>query len=703
MESIRYPEHMVFGLDIGTRSIVGTVGYKENERQFKVVAQVTRLHETRAMMDGQIHDIGKVSDTIRDVKNELERKIGRQLNDVCIAAAGRVLKTLTVTADFDFEIETIVTNEHIHSLNLLAVENAYEQLREESKQDKINFYCVGYTVIRYFLNDYAISNLEGHKALKIKTELLATFLPEEVVDGLHAAVEKAGLYVANLTLEPIAAINVAIPEKFRLLNLALVDVGAGTSDISITKDGSIVAYGMMPFAGDELTEKIATTYLVDFASAEKMKMDCGLENDTIIYYDIIGIEHEVAKKEILESIDETVRMITENIAKKIIELNGDKAVSAVFIVGGGGKLPGFKEYIANYLGIVEERVALRGAEVMQEIEFLEKDIQKDSLLVTPVGICLNFYEQKNNFIFVNVNGQRIKLYDNDKLTIVDAAMQIGFPNEVLFPRRGKPINFTLNGEKRLVRGAPGEAAVVKLNGIVVGINTAIQQNDKIEIQESTIGADASYDVGQLPEYNGTIQFICNGTKITCPKFVMVNGELVSEFYSIQDGDELEILNYYTLKQVLEFMDIECKGTILVNHVPATLEEKVYENFSIQCDIQDEYYYGEEMFDIEKTETLDEEMELAYDEGAASRERKQTESNEQIEQPVQQDIVISVVVNGEEVLLKNKASYILVDVLDFYPFDTSVAKGNQLITKVNGEPVDFTFKLQAGDVIEIYWE
>ena len=47
-----------------------------------------------------------------------------------------------------------------------------------------------------------------------------------------------------MTLEPIAAINVAIPENYRMLNIALVDVGAGTSDISITRDGSIIAYGL---------------------------------------------------------------------------------------------------------------------------------------------------------------------------------------------------------------------------------------------------------------------------------------------------------------------------------------------------------------------------------------------------------------------------------------------------------------------------
>ena len=68
------------------------------------------------------------------------------------------------------------------------------------------------------------------------------------MDGLYSACNLGGLEVANMTLEPIAAINVAIPEAFRMLNIALVDVGAGTSDISITRDGSIIAYGMIPFA-----------------------------------------------------------------------------------------------------------------------------------------------------------------------------------------------------------------------------------------------------------------------------------------------------------------------------------------------------------------------------------------------------------------------------------------------------------------------
>ena len=110
---------------------------------------------------------------------------------------------------------------------------------------------------------YTIGNLEGHKSKTFGAYLIATFLPEDVVNGLYKAVGVAGLEVVNLTLEPIAAIQVAIPEMYRMLNIALVDVGAGTSDISVTRDGSIIAYGMIPIAGDSLTEVVAKHCLVD--------------------------------------------------------------------------------------------------------------------------------------------------------------------------------------------------------------------------------------------------------------------------------------------------------------------------------------------------------------------------------------------------------------------------------------------------------
>lgn len=749
------PEQLVFGLDIGTRSIVGTVGYKESTDGFVVVAQTSLEHETRAMMDGQIHDINMVADSIKKIHKKLEYMTGRSFKDVCIAAAGRVLKTVEAEGVINFQAETTVTSEHIYTLDMLGIENAYEKLRKEKESDDIRFYCVGYSVKHYYQNDYPISNLEGHKCNTIKSELIATFLPDEVVDGLYAAVERAGLFVANLTLEPIAAINLAIPEKFRLLNIALVDVGAGTSDISITKDGSIIAYGMIPSAGDEITECIARHYLTDFNEADRMKC-MSTTNDEVEFQDIMCLPQKVSSSEIAEVISDTVRTITKSVAEKIIELNGNKSVSAVFVVGGGGKAAGFVESLSEFLGLTKERVALRGIEVLSNVKFMQKDVTVDSLLVTPIGICLNYYEQRNNFIFATVNGERVKLYDNGRLTITDAAMQAGFPNEDLFPKRGKSIEYCLNGEKRMLRGKEGEAAVIKLNGHETGMSASIEQNAKIEITPSTVGEDAVLEIGGLSGFKSTVSFIFNDKEIICPKFVLVNGGLVSEFYEVQDGDDINILDYYTLKQVLEFMDVLYHGDVYVNNVIASMDTKVYENFTVKCEILDEKPdYGENASgeDTDKendgtdvltdsnyedndgadeissingandgSDTLSSNGYKENDNEGTLRAVEYSEKNEisthstggetagdnmfsLTDEPYEQDKGphdINIILNGSSVTLKGKSEYILVDALDICDVDTSVAHGENLETEVNGIECDFTQPVNEGDIVRIEW-
>ena len=307
----------VFGLDIGTRNVVGTVGYRTEDEEFIVVAQHIKQHETRAMLDGQIHDIARVAKTIGEVKAELEKQTGQPLSEVCIAAAGRVLKTVTTHVEYDYAEETVVTGEDIHTLNLLGIEKAQDILKENNDTN-YKFYCVGYSVVKYYLNGEPFISLEGHKANKIGEDIIITFLPEDVVDGLYSAVGQVGLTVANMTLEPIAAINVAIPENFRMLNIALVDVGAGTSDISITRDGSIIAYGMIPHAGDELTETIVQHYLVDFKTAESMKLQSTVSEE-ITYQDIMSISHTIPSKDLWDVVEPIVDKITTEVAAKIKE------------------------------------------------------------------------------------------------------------------------------------------------------------------------------------------------------------------------------------------------------------------------------------------------------------------------------------------------------------------------------------------------
>ena len=685
----------VFGLDIGTRNVVGTVGYRTEDDKFIVAAQCVRQHETRAMLDGQIHDIGKVGRIIGQVKAELEAQLNEPLSDVCIAAAGRVLKTVTTHVEYEYAEESIVTGEDIHTLDLLGIEKAQDILKE-ANDTQYKVYCVGYSVVKYFLNDEVFISLEDHKATKIGEDIIVTFLPEDVVDGLYSAVGQAGLTVANMTLEPIAAINVAIPENYRMLNIALVDVGAGTSDISVTKEGSIIAYGMIPYAGDELTELIVQHFLVDFKTAEAMKLASTTENE-VTYEDIMSISHTIPSKEIWDLVEPTVDKITSEVAAKIMELNGDKTVSACFVVGGGGKIHGFTQMLAKRLDLPEERVALRGEEVLKEVVFEQEDIHKDPLLVTPIGICLNYYEQRNNFIMMKFNGERLKLYDNNRLTIVDAALQAGFPNDELFPKRGMPINFVVNGAARIARGEVGEPAIVTLNGRPANINTPLVPNCEVTIEPSTAGADAVYTIEQLEEYHeSTLTVIINGKTVVCPKFVEVNGQLEPGSYEIKEGDVIEARNYYTVRQVAEFMDVEVDTDheVLVNNRLADFDTLVYENFTIDWTVlsfgvapEPENRYNATISDTSSEVSSEDE----------SPEEKEEEAPEKPEGSV------TVMVNGESVTMTGKQNYIFVDVFDWYSFDLSAGKGRAIATLVNGKEAEFSQPLANGDNIELYWK
>lgn len=732
----------VFGLDIGTRNVVGTVGYQTDDKEFVVTAQYVREHETRAMLDGQIHDIGRVAKTIKEVKDELEKQTGQPLEEVCIAAAGRVLKTVTTHVEYEYAQESVVTGEDVHTLNLLGIEKAQEALKEVN-DTSYKFYCVGYSTVKFFLNDEVFISLEGHKANKIGEDIIVTFLPEDVVDGLYAAVGQAGLSVANMTLEPIAAINVAIPENYRMLNIALVDVGAGTSDISITRDGSIIAYGMIPHAGDEMTEVIVQHFLVDFNMAESIKLQ-STTSGTVTYKDIMSIEHTIPAQDVWDVAAPVVDNIAQEVSAKIRELNGDKTVSACFVVGGGGKIHGFTEKLAEDLDLPEERVALRGEEVLGDVTFEQEDIKKDPLLVTPIGICLNYYDQRNNFIMVRFNGERIKLYDNNRLTIVDAALQAGFSNDELFPKRGTPINFTVNGVARLVRGEAGEGAVVTMNGKPASINTPLEPNSEIVIEPSKAGEAAVYKISQLDEYNhSVITFVINGRKVSCPRFVQVNGRLEPEDYSIRENDVIETRNYYTVRQIAQFMDlvIDTDQMIFVNNEEADLDTLVYENFSVEWKT-DEYgvaridnnnYNDTQESDSDDASVLAEQdanstesdntvtrtseqmmnqvLDELHDEFAKEAEASAVPENELPKNDIQEEIheedssenTVTVIVNGEPVELSGKDTYIFVDIFTHISFDLQAGKGRAIATVINGRDAQFSEELHEGDQIELYWK
>ncbi len=711
MEGVKEKQgQLVFGLDIGTRSIVGTVGYL-NGGKFHVLAQRSKEHETRAMLDGQIHDIGKVGETISQVKEQLEADLGRELTEVCIAAAGRVLRTVTTYVEHSFESDREITQEDVYSLCTMGVEKAYEEFQNSNTDTDMKFYCVGYTAMRYYMNGYQMGNLEGHKAKNIAVDLIATFLPDDVVDGLYKAVELAGLHVAN--------------------------------DISITKEGTITAYGMIPVAGDSLTDILVQHCLVEFEVAEQIKRKCRTQ-ETIEYEDIMGLPQTIKASEVLELLDPEIERMTQLVSDTIKELNGDKPVSAVFVVGGGGMVPGYTEKLAEKLGIVKERVAIRGQEVMQTITFELENARKDAMMVTPIGICLSYYVQSNNFIFVEFNGERVKLYDNGKLSVTDAAMQMQFPNDQLFPRKGEALLFTVNGKTRMVRGEQGEAAVIRVNGDEADMYTQVHNGDRIVVTPSTEGEPAVLELGKLSELGDALQVYVNGKQISLPKTAEVNGHRENEFYRIGQNDDIRIRNSYTVKEIAEFLDVPLGADIRVNDTAAQPDTRVYEHFTVSWDMKnplpegsyadlpdadteedayrEEPVYGEGPV-MQKAEAVAGEAamtqgtETAAENGTASvttqgTSGKQDEKYESVEQTAQSQSVspqgphpLTVIVNHSPITMQGKASYVFVDVFDYIDFDlgSSASAGRSIVTNLNGRPAQFMEPLKEGDVIEIYWK
>jgi len=256
----------IFALDIGTRSVVGILGVTYNEN-FHVIDYEQRFHPERAMRDGQIEDIELVSNVVKNVKSEIEARNHIKITSVSIAAAGRTLKTNQISYEQELDSSQEITSSLLQSIEYCAVGAAQEKFYKESDVEDVSlFYCVGYSIISHELDGYVISTPIGHKCKKITITLIAAFLPQNIVQSLYAVTQANNLTVDNLTLEPIAAINFIVPKDIRLLNIALVDIGAGTSDIAISKNGSIIAYdmvtiGSMQFSGSAACPGIPCTLI----------------------------------------------------------------------------------------------------------------------------------------------------------------------------------------------------------------------------------------------------------------------------------------------------------------------------------------------------------------------------------------------------------------------------------------------------------
>ncbi|MBS3982771.1 MAG: hypothetical protein KGZ41_03130 [Dethiobacter sp.] len=706
----------LLALDVGTRKVTGML-LEKKEKGFEILAVETREHRTRAMLDGQIHDIPRVAEVVSEVHQVLQQKGQCKISKAAVAAAGRSLYTQRGRAQLPAASSKRLLPEDVLRLEYAAIQQAQQQLfsghvGRTSFAEKHN--CVGYSVVRYELDNSLIQNLVGQRGGSIACEVIATFLPRVVVDSLRGVLELAGLRLQSLTLEPIAALRMVVPEEMRRLNVALVDIGAGTSDLAITRDGTVFAYEMVSVAGDEITEALAEKLLLNFMTAEDIKRKL-LKSDLLTFKNILDEKVSLPAAKILEEIEGAIDFLVEKIAQAILDKNG-VAPQVVFCVGGGSLTPGLTAALANKLSMDPSRVTIKGKEMLGLLPGKTKRYQGPEL-VTPLGIAhtaisgdaLHFYR-------VEVNNQAVDVMDLGNSRVSDALLAAGISSRELVGLPGRGLSLEINGQITVFQGEMGEMAEIWANGEIVSLDTTISAGDKILFVSAKPGADAKASVAAVLTRITPFALLLNGKEKLLQPPVFRGEEQLTLVSELFDRDKLRILKTMPLSWVLTELGLadELRGGSIVVTVNGKDKQIPFGPRIIRVNgkvsVPDSNVSAGDVLEIADDGTYP-----TVDCLTEERPRQiELTVNDKLVKVSLKDVYFSL--NSKKVPLGTPLAagdrleinvvnheITMADILSMINFQATPSFGqNKLVMRINGREAQFTTSVKHGDCLEIGW-
>ncbi len=709
-------DDLVFGLDIGTRTVVGFL-LQVADGEFTVQASEVIEHQKRSMLDGQIHNVQEVAEQVRKIKERLEEQEDITLQKVGIAAAGRALKTVKAVEKIEFDSKKEITAEEVKVLEFGAVQTAQQKLEtKETKTKASSYHFVGYTVLKNSLDGIEVGDLVGQSGTEIEVEVVATFLPRIVVDSLLTVIREADLEVEHLTLEPIAAADLIIPRQMHNFNLALVDIGAGTSDIAITSEGSIVGYAMVPVAGDEITEAICDQYMVDYHTAEQIKRQLTAQEE-IEVKDILGNELTVPAREVVKKIEEEITTVAREISKGILELN-QKQPQVVMCIGGGSLVPLLKDKLADSLDLPPNRVGIKDVSDIEEVTG-KIDNLSGSQSVTPLGIGVNCYHNRNqaNFIEVEVNGDLIHLFTLLEPKVSDALLAAEIDISALEAEPGMALTVEVEGEVKVIKGTLGTSGKIMVNGEQADLKTTIESGDELTVELGTKGEPGSGTIADVVPELPTREVKINGEWRVIEPVYYLNGEQVSWEAELEDRAEITYEVPQTVKEIIAYElelsveEIKKKRVqytfngqgkeysynthkIFLNGKPVDLNTEVNEHDELQVKENDQDYL--QLKDIMAADMEENKLSIVFN----GRELEVPAQNYKLEKngtPVSADEYIY---NGDTIEYQ-PGEIRINQLLDYIDYQVPTSLQGDLKIERNGEPAKLTASLDAGDEVDIY--
>lgn len=381
------------GLDIGTTKIVAMVGQKNEYDKVEVLG--IGKSKSLGVHRGVVNNITQTIQSIQTAVTEAEAKAAVTIDEVIVGIAGQHIRSLQHSDYITRENADEVINEddieklinQVHKLVMLPGEEIIHVLPQEFKVD-------GQAEIKEPIGMYG-GRLEANFHVVVGQV--------SSIRNIGRCIKSAGLTMGKVTLEPIASSDAVLSQEEKEAGVALIDIGGGTTDLAIFKDGIIRHTAVIPFGGNVITEDIKEGCSIIEKQAELLKIKFGSawpgENRDTEIVSIPGLQGRDPKEISLKTLSKIINArVVEIIEQVFLEIKNyghneqkKKLIAGIVLTGGGSQLKHLKQLV-EYITGMDTRVGYPS-------EHLAGDTQESvssPLFATAVGLLMNALEHSNH-------------------------------------------------------------------------------------------------------------------------------------------------------------------------------------------------------------------------------------------------------------------------------------------------------------------
>lgn len=380
------------GLDIGTTKIVAIIG-KENEYGKIEILGIGRS-KSLGVHRGVVNNITQTIKSIQQAVEQAEANSGLKISSVVVGIAGQHIRSLQHSDYITRPKSEDVINEddveklcnQVYKLVMLPGEEIIHVLPQEFKVD-------GQAEIKQPIGMYG-GRLEANFHVVVGQV--------SSIRNVGRCIKSAGLNLGNITLEPLASANAVLSQEEKEAGVALIDIGGGTTDLAIFKDGIIRHTAVIPFGGNVITEDIKEGCSIIEKQAELLKMKFGSawpgenrDNEIVSIPGLRGREpKEITLKNLSKIIHARVVEIVEQVYVEIKNYGHEeqkkKLIGGIVLTGGGSQLKHLKQLV-EYITGMDTRIGYPN-------EHLAGDSDEEiasPLYATAVGLLMNSVQNKH--------------------------------------------------------------------------------------------------------------------------------------------------------------------------------------------------------------------------------------------------------------------------------------------------------------------